>query len=213
MKELVPMNDYGNYEVLIKKSYKLLDENDTNWCDGAFEILKEIDELADCATCPHGDIRPKARDMLHEIALRFGINNLDFCLTIASIYIELQNANYEKDICEYFIKKHNRLLGSEWHIAKRHDMPEHKPDFWVSNGVEDVPVKCKRFDFDEKAKQQLMRYMNVYNCEHGIAVIMELKCELPNNIKFVKINADDLSSMKKQSLINEFSKVGSQYPS
>ena len=183
MKELAK----SKYEALSKKFYKLLEEIDTNWCDMAYDVLKELDELADCATCDDAAIRQEARDKIHELTARFNMPCLDFCMTIASCYIERTNRLYEKDVCAVFQQKHKTLLGDEWDIIQHNDLPKHKPDFWVSDGVEDVPVECKLDVFNEKAKQQLLRYMAVYNKPHGIAVARQLKCELPDSIRFIQV--------------------------
>ncbi len=189
MKELVPMDDFASskYEVLIKKPYELLESIDNDWCDMAYDVLKELDELADCATCNNAAIRQEARDKIHELSLRFGMPCLDFCMTLASCYIERQDLFSEKDVCAFFQQNYKKFLGREWNVVQRKNHPKHKPDFWVSNGTEDVPVECKLGDFNEKAKQQLLRYVTVYNKQHGIAVATGLKCELPDNIRFIQV--------------------------
>ena len=51
-----------------------------------------------------------------------------------------------------------------------------------------TPVEMKLREFDLKALNQLLRYMEVYDCENGIAIGEELKVVLPENITFIPLD-------------------------
>lgn len=61
------------------------------------------------------------------------------------------------------------------------------PDSFIDLNGETLPIEVKIGDFDKKAKQQLERYINNYNCERGIAVGRNLTVDLPENITFFSL--------------------------
>ena len=186
------MKTLDEYKALVQKKYRLTDEIDIDWCDGAYEILNELNELSDCLICPDAHVREKALEIIHDITFNFKLPHLDFALAMAFVFRSMQDNFCEKDIYEYFIHKYKDFLGADWSIVERHNDNNNKPDFWVFDGVEYVPVECKLKYFDKRAKSQLVRYMNNYDCKHGIAVACELKTDLPDNIKFIQIDISDL---------------------
>ena len=61
------------------------------------------------------------------------------------------------------------------------------PDGFVVVGGELAPVECKLRTFDERALAQLLGYMDAYRCSTGVAVAQNLSVDLPDSIRFVKI--------------------------
>lgn len=62
-----------------------------------------------------------------------------------------------------------------------------RPDFFLNvNGVFSV-AEFKATPFRERHLYQLQEYMRQHEAIHGYAVAPTLKCELPNNITFVKM--------------------------
>ena len=198
------MKTLDEYKALMEKEYRLVDEIDNDWCDNAYEVLNELNDLSDCLICSDARIREKALGIIHNITFRFKLPFLDFALAIAFSYRSMRDNLYEEDIYKYFIHKYKDFLGADWNIVERHNDAKHKPDFWVSNGVENVPVECKLRKFDNKAKSQLLEYIDVYDCEHGIAVARELTTDLPDNIKFIQIDITDLRDFINKSNNSQF---------
>ncbi|WP_375274477.1 hypothetical protein [Methylorubrum thiocyanatum] len=64
------------------------------------------------------------------------------------------------------------------------------PDGMICWNGREMPVEIKKDAFDLKAIRQLQRYMDVYDCEHGIAVAPKLTCRLPANMTFVEVRVD-----------------------
>lgn len=97
-------------------------------------------------------------------------------------------ATNEKDIYTIFSK----------YIERSHDMrivhikckKTDIPDFFVyKEGIDNpIPVEIKLNEFNNKAFDQLKRYMNCYQSEFGIAVGSKCTVELPENIKFISID-------------------------
>lgn len=71
-------------------------------------------------------------------------------------------------------------------ISVKHD-GKNIPDSWILKEKEKIPVEVKKDNFDNKALEQLKRYIRVYKCKHGIAVAKYLTIEIPDNIIFVSI--------------------------
>lgn len=63
--------------------------------------------------------------------------------------------------------------------------PKHIPDFWLKRKDKHIPVEIKLHEFRGAHLKQLQRYMDFYNCDNGIAVGKELRCSLPDNVKFI----------------------------
>lgn len=100
----------------------------------------------------------------------------------------------ENDVYFWFAKNYKSRLGDEFEIISKKSNSKHKPDFWLSDGTFEYPVECKLHKFDNIALAQLQRYMNVYNCQFGVAVGSDLTAELPTNIIFVQFDYDDLTN-------------------
>lgn len=97
-----------------------------------------------------------------------------------------RNKVKEQDVYKWFKQNYKNELGKSVEIVHNKNNPQHIPDFWVLyNGVK-TPVECKLDVFNQKALQQLQRYMNFYGSAYGIAVGNRLGCEMPSNIVFVK---------------------------
>ncbi|KYG89036.1 hypothetical protein A0U40_13495 [[Bacillus] sp. KCTC 13219] len=98
----------------------------------------------------------------------------------------------EKAAYRWFENNLKTLFGAGYSIVKRKNDAKHKPDFWLSKDDEYIPVEVKLHAFNEKALKQLVRYMNFYKCESGVAVGKTLDCDLPKNIKFISFETKDL---------------------
>lgn len=98
----------------------------------------------------------------------------------------------EKAVYRWFESNYQVLLGTCYSITKRKNDTKHKPDFWLFKSNEYIPVEVKLHTFDKRALEQLLRYMDFYNCESGIAVGKTLNCNLPKNIKFISFEIKDL---------------------
>lgn len=91
----------------------------------------------------------------------------------------------EYDIHDLFKNNYKKVLSDQLEIVKRKNNPKHIPDFWLKKKDEYIPVEIKLNGFNGTHLKQLERYMNFYDCSNGIAVAKELRCPLPNNIKFI----------------------------
>lgn len=92
----------------------------------------------------------------------------------------------ESDVHDWFIKNHENII-LDHKIIKRINNAKHIPDAWLcdQNG-EHVPVEMKLDSFDNRHLQQLLRYMDFYQCNKGIAIGRKLNCKLPGNVVFIK---------------------------
>lgn len=95
----------------------------------------------------------------------------------------------EMDVHEWFRQNFKNILGESYEISKKRSNCKHQPDLWLSHEDEYIPVECKLHAFTEAGLRQLTRYMTFYGANSGIAVASELKCELPQNIRFIKHEA------------------------
>lgn len=59
------------------------------------------------------------------------------------------------------------------------------PDAWLEINGEKIPVEVKLSEFNQKAADQLNRYVSTFGSKYGVAVARELTCELPANYIFV----------------------------
>lgn len=59
------------------------------------------------------------------------------------------------------------------------------PDAWLEINGEKIPVEVKLSEFNQKAADQLNRYVSTFGSKYGVAVARELTCELPKNYIFV----------------------------
>ena len=111
---------------------------------------------------------------------------------MALILLIRNNEETEYQIHSLFKEKYSKLYDGK--IVNHKNNPKHIPDAWVLKDDEYIPVEMKLYDFDDKALNQLNRYINFYNCKHGIAVGSKCTVELPENIQFISI--DELKSVK-----------------
>lgn len=105
-----------------------------------------------------------------------------------AIEITVDNQNNEFRIHQKFNEQVNELFGSDAKIIKRINDIHHQPDSWVSIYGENIPVEMKLNKFNQKALNQLLRYMKFYDSPKGIAVGSELDIDLPKNINFISTN-------------------------
>ena len=86
---------------------------------------------------------------------------------------------------ELFKRNYNKLNKGE--IINRKNNKTDIPDAWVKRNNEYIPVEVKQYKFNNKALEQLQRYIKVYKCKKGIAVAQELDVNIPDNIEFISI--------------------------
>lgn len=96
-----------------------------------------------------------------------------------------------------------------WQLTKRDNMSKHRPDRWMLHNGEYVPVEMKFGKFDQKALNQLQRYMKVYGCKEGIAVAEEFTVDLPKNVYPVRYKQEWLEDALdlRRGLLNEEMRV------
>lgn len=119
-------------------------------------------------------------------------NNEKFDYTLYKLAVNAFKILALKEKNEYSVHtlfKENYSKIYEGEVIYHKNDPRHIPDAWVEKDGERIPVEMKRHCFDKKALEQLTRYINFYNCRHGIAVGEELTVELPDNISFVSIDS------------------------
>lgn len=100
----------------------------------------------------------------------------------------MDNRNqYEKELYKIFDAKVKDILGNCAEIIKVKNNKENIPDRWVKYKNYLIPVEFKRYEFTEKHKEQLERYMKFYNSSFGIAIGKELATSLNDNMLFISI--------------------------
>lgn len=99
------------------------------------------------------------------------------------------NEFYYQDL---FNKYAEKIIDGSKVVRRKHDN-KNIPDSWVKIGDEYIPVEVKLNNFDKNALNQLLRYMNAYHCNRGIAVGRKLTTAISSNIMF--INNDILDNM------------------
>lgn len=85
----------------------------------------------------------------------------------------------------YFKKNVKSILGDHVDLVDGPKHQNHQPDAWIKIKGELIPVEIKRGNFNQKALNQLMRYIKAFEAKRGIAIARELTTELPANIIFV----------------------------
>lgn len=163
-KYLVIGNEKINKFELLALASKISDEDEKT----AWEVLK----LASMLYHPEDD---------------FAFNEL---YGTVAMDIARKSIERECDIYLRFDKKIKKLFGPNARVIKKKSDPRHIPDRWVSIEGNIMPVEIKLHKFDKRALSQLKRYMDFYNCAHGIAVAKSLDVKLPENIRF--ISTDEL---------------------
>lgn len=73
-------------------------------------------------------------------------------------------------------------------VVKRKNEHHNMPDSWIEIDGEEIPVEVKYGNFNERAMDQLNRYVRAYSCKRGVAVGRALKTELPEGYIFVSID-------------------------
>ncbi|MBS7699162.1 MULTISPECIES: hypothetical protein [unclassified Chelatococcus] len=131
---------------------------------------------------------PKAAlDMIGEIPASPEFTFLRMSV-IALIYTNSKSSlPREWEIRDKFCKNISQYLPGARRIQCALDK-NHIPDLFIRFNDQEMPVEIKRHAFDERALQQLQRYMTVYGCNAGIAVAPRLRCALPANITFVQVD-------------------------
>ena len=129
----------------------------------------------------------KLASMLYHPEDDFAFNEL---YGAVAMDITRKSIEREWDIYSRFDKKIKKLFGPNARVIKKKNSPRHMPDRWVSIEGNIMPVEIKLHKFDRRALSQLKRYMDFYNCTHGIAVAKSLDVKLPENITF--ISTDEL---------------------
>jgi len=119
--------------------------------------------------------------MIGDVEKHFFVSN--FRMMIMKNFMDSRPTEF--DIHEKFENGYRNVLGNNYEIVKVKNNPKHIPDFWLENGDDFIPVEIKLHDFSSAHLKQLQRYMDFYKCDRGVAVGKELKCSLPNNIKFI----------------------------
>ena len=168
---------------------KILTTNTTN--EVAKYIILEDTAKNAINIAAKGDVS-EAVELVENVFKRFNVPFLESCV----MQIILKGIDRtEKDIYSLFERNYQYILGGNYKIVKIKNDTCHKPDFWLKTNFETIPVEIKLHNFDKKALQQLLRYINFYNCKHGIAVGEKLTAELPDNISFISI--DSLNSIER----------------
>ena len=127
----------------------------------------------------------KLASMLYHPEDDFAFNEL---YGAVAMDITRKSIERECDIYSRFDKNIKKLFGSNARVIKKENSPRHIPDRWVSIEGNIMPVEIKLHKFDRRALSQLKRYMDFYNCTHGIAVAKTLDVNLPENITFISID-------------------------
>ena len=72
------------------------------------------------------------------------------------------------------------------------------PDVWVEYKNNETPVEIKLHNFNKKALNQLLRYMDCYKAPNGIAVGEKLTVDLPSNVEFISLEELENADLSKQ---------------
>lgn len=134
------------------------------------------------------DDLPNSLKLINEAFLGSELYWAEYCTQELAVRNYLLSRHSERDVYDWFRSNFKNYVDDSWNIVKRKSNPKHIPDFWLSNGIDFIPVECKLHEFDIHALHQLERYMQYYHCEGGLAVASSLKVELPGAIKFIKFD-------------------------
>jgi len=123
-------------------------------------------------------------------------HNVQFSI-IKSFYkkIKPRSAISEKHLQDYFFKNLNTFLpnAKQLYLLTCND---YKPDGLVLLGNDKVPVEVKLTVFNEKARWQLLRYMDYTNAQKGIAVARSYTAKSDDRIIFVGIETHENEILK-----------------
>ena len=105
----------------------------------------------------------------------------------------------EKNLQDYFFKNLNTFLpdAKQLHLSTCND---YKPDGLVLLNGQKIPVEVKLSVFNEKARWQLLRYMDYTDAQQGIAVARNYNAKPDDRIIFVGIDTHEneiLKNLKK----------------
>ena len=123
---------------------------------------------------------------VHRICQDEDLPWLDYCISENLMRWYEYSQPRESDIYDWVRENIRDILDDKTDVVSHHDDRRHKPDLWLSRQGNLVPVECKLHDFDNKALQQLQRYIGFYGCHQGIAIARRLTCGLPSNITFIQ---------------------------
>lgn len=114
-------------------------------------------------------------------------DELCYCVHMFIMYENISKGElYYQDV---FKNNCENILGSEYKLYDKKDLKRKRPDAWViKNNIEQIPVEMKLHHFDDSALKQLLNYMDIYECNNGIAIGKSCNIELPNNIMFVELS-------------------------
>lgn len=155
--------------------------------DKLFDAISVLCMINTCEYMADAQLALKIADLL-----ALNSNNEKYC----DIYWKLHNT-YMYYIAAFWRRNefilHDEIKNNISRIFKRLIVVDkkydrrHIPDLWVKDIITSVeyPVEMKMGVFDNKAKNQLLRYMKFYNTRGGIAIAQTLTCELPENIIFM----------------------------
>jgi hypothetical protein len=82
-----------------------------------------------------------------------------------------------------FIKRLPRLMPG-WRPTWQPIDRQHRPDLWITDGLEVLPVEAKAKTFGRMAVVQLRRYMDRHEKMRGVAIARRLTAELDDGMKF-----------------------------
>ena len=95
-----------------------------------------------------------------------------------------------------FVKNFSKIRNGK--VISHSDDGKNIPDIWVEYKNGETPVEIKLHDFNKKALNQLLRYMNCYKTVNGIAVGEKLTVDLPPNIEFISLEELRNADLSKQ---------------
>lgn len=110
--------------------------------------------------------------------------NLYHAIRVYDAWEKNTDRNNEYSLQRAFIKCADKVIEGSKVIkgpSDRHNIP----DAWLEISGEKIPVEVKLRQFNQKALEQLNRYVTVFGSKYGIAVGENLTCNLPKNYIFV----------------------------
>ena len=128
--------------------------------------------------------------MAEELYSKFEDENFDKLCYCVHMFIIYENMNKDELYYQDVFKNNcQRILGDEYELYDKKNLKRKRPDAWVvKNNVEQIPVEMKLHCFGDSALKQLLNYMDLYECDNGIAIGESCNVELPNNIMFVELS-------------------------
>lgn len=158
----------------------------------SFNELSYMDDLVHMAITKSYNDLDKALDYVDEAFKDKDCCWIEHCVRETVMRWFMLSRPREKDVYSWFRQNYKSKLGNNFEIVKKESNSKNIPDFWLYDGETEIPVECKIGDFNKWGLAQLQRYMNVYQCEKGVAVGNTLSVELPENITFVQFDIKEL---------------------